>query len=36
LENALEEISRNSGFLYDRNIVDACLALFKKRSFDFG
>jgi putative nucleotidyltransferase with HDIG domain/PAS domain S-box-containing protein len=35
LEKALEEISRNSGFLYDRNIVDACLTLFKKRSFNF-
>jgi PAS domain S-box-containing protein len=36
LEKALEEISRNSGSLYDRNIVDACLRLFKERPFIFG
>jgi putative nucleotidyltransferase with HDIG domain len=35
VEKALEEISRNSGFLYDQHIVNACLTLFKKRSFDF-
>jgi PAS domain S-box-containing protein len=35
VEKALEEISRNSGFLYDRNIVDACLTLFKEKFFDF-
>ncbi len=35
LEMALEEISKNRGFLYDQDIVAACLALFKKRSFDF-
>jgi len=35
LEKALEEISRNSGFLYDQNIVEACLTLFKERFFDF-
>jgi PAS domain S-box-containing protein/putative nucleotidyltransferase with HDIG domain len=35
VEKALEEISRNSGFLYDQNIVDACLTLFRKRSFGF-
>jgi PAS domain S-box-containing protein/putative nucleotidyltransferase with HDIG domain len=35
LEMALEEISTNSGFLYDQAIVEACLALFKKRSFEF-
>jgi PAS domain S-box-containing protein len=35
LEKALEEISKNRGLLYDQNIVDACLTLFRKRSFDF-
>ncbi|MFZ5449930.1 MAG: HD domain-containing phosphohydrolase [Thermodesulfobacteriota bacterium] len=35
VEKALQEVSQNSGFLYDQNIVDACLTLFKKRSFDF-
>jgi PAS domain S-box-containing protein len=35
LEKALEEISKNSGLLYDQDIVAACLALFKNRSFDF-
>jgi PAS domain S-box-containing protein len=35
VEKALEEIARNSGFLYDQKIVDACLTLFQKRSFGF-
>ena len=35
LEKALEEISKNRGLLYDQDIVDACLTLFRKRSFDF-
>jgi len=35
LDTALEEISLNRGLLYDQNIVDACITLFKKRLFDF-
>jgi PAS domain S-box-containing protein/putative nucleotidyltransferase with HDIG domain len=30
IESALEEISRNRGTLYDPEVVDACLKLFKK------
>jgi putative nucleotidyltransferase with HDIG domain len=35
LEEALDEISRNNGILYDQKVVDACLTLFKEKSFDF-
>ena len=35
LQKALEEITQHSGSLYDQKIVDACLTLFEKRSFDF-
>lgn len=34
-EAALEEISRNRGLLYDADVVDVCLALFKKGTFRF-
>jgi len=34
INNALQEISQNRGILYDPEVVDACLALFK-RGFDF-
>jgi len=33
LEFALEEISQNRGILYDANVVDACLRLFRERKF---
>jgi putative nucleotidyltransferase with HDIG domain len=32
---ALEEISKNKGILYDPDAVDACMRLFKKKSFKF-
>lgn len=33
IENALEEISKNKGILYDSNAVDACVKLFTKKGF---
>jgi len=33
VEAALDEISRNRGVLYDANVVDACLRLFKEKGF---
>ena len=33
IEKALEEISQNRGILYDPNVVDACLKLFRKKGF---
>jgi PAS domain S-box-containing protein len=35
LEIALEEIERNIGVLYDHDVVNACLTLFKEKGFDF-
>jgi len=35
LDKALEEISQNRGILYDPEVVDACLRLFKERGFKF-
>jgi putative nucleotidyltransferase with HDIG domain len=35
LELATEEISRNRGSLYDPEVVDACLRVFKERKFTF-
>ncbi|MEN6489844.1 MAG: HD-GYP domain-containing protein, partial [Smithella sp.] len=35
IERALEEISKNRGILYDPNVVDACLALFRDKNFRF-
>ena len=32
---ALEEISKNKGTLYDRDVVDACLKLFNEKGFKF-
>ena len=34
-EKALEEISKNKGTLYDSEVVDACLKLFKEKEFKF-
>ncbi|NTW06437.1 MAG: hypothetical protein HGA29_01190, partial [Syntrophaceae bacterium] len=35
IERALEEICQNRGILYDPNVVDACLALFRDKNFRF-
>jgi len=35
IEKALEEISQNKGILYDPEIVDICLKLFKEKGFKF-
>jgi HD-GYP domain-containing protein (c-di-GMP phosphodiesterase class II) len=35
LETALEEISRNRGVLYDPQVVDICLRLFREKGFTF-
>ena len=35
IEKALEEISQNKGILYDPEVVDTCLKLFKEKSFKF-
>jgi HD-GYP domain-containing protein (c-di-GMP phosphodiesterase class II) len=35
IEEALQEVSRNSGTLYDAGIVDICLRLFKEKGFTF-
>ncbi|MBI4621567.1 MAG: response regulator [Desulfobacterales bacterium] len=33
LDGALEEISMNSGILYDADVVDACIRLFREKGF---
>jgi putative nucleotidyltransferase with HDIG domain len=35
IEEVLEEISKNKGILYDPEVVDACLKLFKEKGFKF-
>ncbi len=35
IDKALEEISKNKGILYDPEVVDACLKLFKRKEFEF-
>ena len=35
IDKALEEISQNSGILYDPEVVDACLKLFTENGFEF-
>jgi len=35
IDAALEEISKNKGILYDPEIVDVCLKLFKEKGFKF-
>ena len=35
IDKALEEISKNKGILYDPEVVDVCLKLFKKKEFKF-
>jgi PAS domain S-box-containing protein len=36
IDKALEEISRNKGVLYDPDVVDACVRLFKEKGFQFS
>ena len=36
VDKALEEITKNSGILYDAKVVDACLRLFKEKGFKFA
>ena len=33
IESALEEIEKNKGVIYDDTVVDACLKLFREKSF---
>jgi len=35
IDAALEEISKNKGILYDPEVVDACIKLFKEKGFKF-
>ena len=35
IDKALEEISKNKGILYDPEVVDVCLKLFKEKEFEF-
>jgi len=35
IDVALEEISQNKGILYDSEVVDVCLKIFKEKSFKF-
>jgi putative two-component system response regulator len=35
IEKAMEEISKNSGILYDKKVVDACVRLFGESGFEF-
>jgi len=35
IDKALKEISKNKGTLYDAEVVDACLKLFKEKKFKF-
>jgi HD-GYP domain-containing protein (c-di-GMP phosphodiesterase class II) len=35
IDTALEEISKNRGTLYDADVVDACLRLFKEKNFQY-
>ena len=35
IDKALEEISQNKGILYDPEVVDVCLRLFKEKEFKF-
>ncbi|HER24546.1 MAG TPA: HD domain-containing protein, partial [Candidatus Atribacteria bacterium] len=35
IDVALEEISKNKGILYDPEVVDICLKLFREKGFEF-
>ena len=36
ISSALDEISKNKGILYDANVVDACLKLFREKNYTFS
>jgi PAS domain S-box-containing protein len=36
IDFALDEISKNKGILYDVNVVDTCLKLFREKNFSFS
>ncbi len=36
VSKALEEIAQNKGILYDPEVVEACLRLFREKEFNFG
>ncbi|MEK7369608.1 MAG: HD domain-containing phosphohydrolase, partial [Planctomycetota bacterium] len=36
IDKALEEISKSKGILYDANVVDVCVRLFREKGFKFG
>jgi len=36
IDAALEEIEKNKGILYDLEVVDACLRLFKEKGYRFN
>jgi HD-GYP domain-containing protein (c-di-GMP phosphodiesterase class II)/HAMP domain-containing protein len=36
IEIALEEIEKNKGLLYDKDVADACLRLFRKKSYSMA
>jgi HD-GYP domain-containing protein (c-di-GMP phosphodiesterase class II) len=35
VEAALEEITKNKGILYDPEVVDVCIELFREKGFKF-
>jgi len=35
IQAALAEITQKQGILYDREVVDACLKLFREKNFKF-
>ena len=35
IDKALKEISKNKGLLYDRDVVEVCLRLFKEKEYEF-
>jgi len=35
LDQALEEITSNKGVLYDADVVDTCVKLFREKGFKF-
>jgi len=36
IKAALEEIEKNKGILYDNNVVDACLKLFREKGYQLN
>ena len=36
IDKALDEISKNKGILYDQEVADACLRLFREKRFEFS